>query len=97
MINLSLPLHHRGHESAWLELSRSRSIIQNPCDREEEKPSGGVKRIVVSPAWTTVAVFRRVAALPLSVRSWAGEFVTLRHLLPAAAGYPVLAAGTRAL
>ena len=37
----------------------------------------------------TVAVFRRVAALLLSVMSWVAEGVTFGHLLPAGTGYPV--------
>jgi predicted enzyme related to lactoylglutathione lyase len=44
----------------------------------------------------TVAVFRRVAALLLSVMSWVAEGVTFGHLLPAGAGYPV-PAGSRVL
>ncbi len=37
----------------------------------------------------TVAVFRRVAALLLSVMSWVAEGVTFGHLLPVGTGYPV--------
>ena len=37
----------------------------------------------------TVAVFRRVVALLLSVMSWVAEGVTFGHLLPVGAGYPV--------
>jgi hypothetical protein len=49
------------------------------------------------PVGTTVAVFRCVAALPLSVMPWVAGDVTFRHLLSAAAGYLVPAASSRAL
>src|SRR6266568_5393944 len=44
----------------------------------------------------TVAVFRCVAVLLLSVMSRVGEGVTFGHLLPVGAGYPV-PAGSRVL
>src|SRR5258708_35726425 len=51
-----------------------------------------------SPVSTTVAVFRRVAALSLSAMCCPAAAVTFGHLLSAAAGYPVAAVlGSRAL
>jgi hypothetical protein len=50
-----------------------------------------------SPAYTTVAVFRRVSGLPLSVVCWLPGGVTFRHLLPVGACYPFLVVISRVL
>jgi len=48
-------------------------------------------------ACITVAVFRCVVALLLSVMSWVAEGVTFGHLLAVGAGYPVKAVSSRVL
>ncbi len=59
--------------------------------------ANGIASFYGGSSHTTVAVFRCVVALPLSVMPWVAGDVTFRHLLSAAAGCPVPAASSRAL
>lgn len=84
--------NHRGKLTEDKEKGQGSETLTSPMFLSATTAASTTKR-----PYTTVAVFRCVVALPLSVMPWVAGDVTFRHLLSAAAGCPVPAASSRAL